>query len=160
MCGKEKDEKGSANARSSVSVGILMVWTGAAKGKVEFEYAKSGPASSRKEKASSLGKFRVSAGAYVCGRSAPGIAGICGDALLEEIVAGKERSCSSVGRVVVGGEGSPTEFAGCPTVPAGRVAGTAASVSGRAVKNSLAKRVRISGSGTPAGSAAEPSAEA
>src|ERR1700730_8295503 len=104
MCGNEADANGLTSARSSVSVGILMVWAGAAMGKVEFENANRGLASSKKEKGPDALKSAAFSGSEMPGRIAPGTAGICGDTLVEESVAGKRRSCSSVGSVKVGTE--------------------------------------------------------
>ena len=84
-----------------------MVWAGAAAGMVEFENAKRGLASSKKEKLLGVVKSEEFARSGVPERIVPGTAGTCGDALLEESVAGNERNCSSVGRVAVGGGASP-----------------------------------------------------
>ncbi len=74
---------------------------------MEFEYAKSGLASSRKEKKPGLVKSVRFSGSEIPGNVTPGLASAGGDVLVEETVAGKARSCSSVGRVEVGAETRP-----------------------------------------------------
>ena len=84
-----------------------MVWAGRAMGKVELENAKSGLASSRKEKVPGLVKSVVLTGSEIPEGIPPATAGICGDAPAEESVAGKARKRSSPGSVAVGTEARP-----------------------------------------------------